>query len=375
MVDAPMPVTSARGKMRLPGMSRLVASRGFQRWAARFPLTRGIVRREGEALFDLLAGFTHSQVLMALVQLDVPQRLFENPQSVNDLAQATGVPPERMEILLRAGAALGLVKQKRRQRYAVTRRGAALVGVPGLTQMIAHHDVLYRDLADPAAFFRGETTPELAAFWPYVFGGDVPAETAQTYSDLMAQSQVLVAEDTLSAVSFDGISKLMDVGGGTGAFLTAVGQAHKAPELTLFDLPPVVPAANARFAQAGLANRTEVIPGSFRDGPLPKGADAISLVRVLYDHEDATVADLLAKCFDALPSGGRLIVSEPMRGENAPTRAGDVYFALYTLAMGTGRARSRAEIAALCVAAGFEQITKPRAGRPFVTSCVTAQKP
>ena len=367
-----MPMPAPRRKM---GLSRLVASRGFQRWAARFPLTRGIVRREGEALFDLLAGFTHSQVLMALVQLDIPQRLMDGPQSVEALAHATAVPQERMQILMRASVALGLVKSKRRERYALSRRGAALVGVPGLTQMIAHHDVLYRDLADPAAFFRGKTAPELAGFWPYVFGGDVPEAEAQTYSDLMANSQIIVAEDTLAAVSFKGITKLMDVGGGTGAFLTAVGQAHAGLDLTLFDLPPVVPGATARFAGAGLAKRTEIISGSFREGPLPQGADAISLIRVLYDHEDSTVADLLAKCFAALPSGGRLIISEPMRGEHAPSRAGDVYFALYTLAMGTGRARSRGDIADLCTQAGFEQITKPQARRPFVTSCLVAQKP
>lgn len=372
MTDAALPPSRAP---RARGFSRLIASRGFQRWAARFPLTRGIVRREGEALFDILAGFTHSQVLMALVQLDVPQRLMDGPQSLDALALATGVPRPRMLILLRAGVALGLLKQKRRGRYALTRRGAALVGVPGLTQMIAHHDVLYRDLADPAAFFRGETTPELAGFWPYVFGGDVPEAEAQTYSDLMAQSQLLVADDTLAAVSFDGVSRLMDVGGGTGAFLTAVGTAHAQPDLTLFDLPPVVPAATARFARAGLATRTQVIPGSFREGPLPQGADAISLIRVLYDHADETVTDLLAKCFDALPSGGRLIISEPMLGERAPSRAGDVYFALYTLAMQTGRARSRAEIAQLCAQAGFTQIKTPHASRPFVTSCITAQKP
>jgi len=366
--------TPAPNTKRKPAFARLIASRGFQRWAARFPLTRGIVRREGEALFDVLAGFTHSQVLMALVQLDVPSRLMGGAQSVRALGLATSVPPDRMQILLRAGAALGLLKSKRGDRYALTRRGAALVGVPGLTQMIAHHDVLYRDLADPAAFFRGQTTPELAGFWPYVFGGDVPEDTAQTYSDLMAQSQILVAEDTLAAVSFDGVSKLMDVGGGTGAFLSAVGQAHAKPDLVLFDLPPVVPAATARFASAGLSARTEVIPGSFREGPLPQGADAISLVRVLYDHADATVSDLLAKCFAALPSGGRLVISEPMRGERQPSRAGDVYFALYTLAMETGRARSRDEIAKLCADAGFSKITKPRAGRPFVTSCLVAEK-
>jgi demethylspheroidene O-methyltransferase len=373
MVDAPVP--AGGGGFGRPRLARLIASRGFQRWAARFPLTRGIVRREGEALFDLLAGFTHSQVLMALVQFDIPNRLMKGAQSSDDLARATGVPPERMQILLKAAVALGLIKNKRRGRVALTRRGAALVGVPGLTQMIAHHDVLYRDLADPAAFFRGETSPELAHFWPYVFSADVPPETAQTYSDLMAQSQVLVAEDTLAAVQFAGIKHLLDVGGGTGAFLTAVGQAHADIKLKLFDLPAVVPEATARFAQAGLSDRTEVVPGSFRDDPLPDDVDAISLVRVLYDHEDQTITALLKKCFDTLPSGGQLIISEPMRGNRNPTKAGDVYFALYTLAMGTGRARSADEIVALCQAAGFQDITVLPARRPFVTSCITAVCP
>ena len=357
-----------------PSFTRLVAARGFQKWAAKFPLTRGLVRREGEALFDLLAGFCHSQILMALVQLNIPTRLMAGPASLEDLAGFAQVPQERMLILLRAGISLGVLKNKRAG-FALSRRGAALVGVPGLAQMIKHHDVLYRDLADPVAFFRGETTPELADFWPYVFGGDVAPDVAQTYSDLMAQSQILVVEDTLRAVSFKGVERLLDVGGGTGAFLEGVGQAYPQLDLTLFDLPPVVPQAQARFDGAGMSDRTKINAGSFRDDPLPMGADMISLVRVLYDHSDETVTQLLAKCFVALPSGGRLLISEPMLGGVTPARPGDAYFALYTLAMGTGKTRSAAEIAQLCADAGFEGVQTPRPARAFVTQVVTAQKP
>ena len=357
-----------------PSFTRLVAARGFQKWAAKFPLTRGIVRREGEALFDLLAGFCHSQVLMALVQLNIPQRLMSGPAALEDLAAYAQVPQERLLILMRAGVSLGLMKQKR-GRYVLSRRGAALVGVPGLSQMIRHHDVLYRDLADPVAFFRGETVPELAAFWPYVFGGDVAPDVAQTYSDLMAESQVLVVEDTLGAVSFKEATRLLDVGGGTGAFLEGVGRAHAHLELCLFDLPPVVPDAEARFAAAGLANRSTITAGSFRNDPLPEGADMISLVRVLYDHSDDTVRALLAKVYAALPAGGQLLVSEPMLGGSSPARPGDAYFALYTLAMGTGKTRSADEIAALCTEAGFETIQTPRPARPFVTQVLSARKP
>lgn len=358
-----------------PWFHRLMAKRGFQKWAARFPLTRGIVRREGEAMFDLLAGFCHSQILSALVQLEIPQILMNGPQDAQALAARTAVPPDRMQILLRAGVALRVLKARRGGRFGLTRTGAALVGVPGLSQMIAHHDVLYRDLSDPVAFFRGEVQTELADFWPYVFGGAMDAGVAATYSDLMAQSQLLVADDTLATVDFSGIGTLMDIGGGSGAFLAVVGAAYADLSLMLFDLPEVAPSATSRFAAAGMSARARIIGGSFREEALPKGADAISLVRVLYDHSDGTVTDLLAKCFAALPSGGRLIISEPMTGGAQPTKAGDAYFALYTLAMRTGRTRSAYEIAALCHAAGFEDVKTPKARRAFVTSCVEARKP
>lgn len=373
MADVPAPPQTVQ-RSRLQSIQSIVAKRGFQKWAARFPLTRRMVRQEGEALFDLLAGFCHSQVLMALVKLDVPQMLLEGRATGRALAARTGVPDARMQVLLKAGIALGVLKAKRGGRFALTQRGAALVGVPGLQEMIRHHDVLYRDLLDPVAFFRGETDPELARFWPYVFGGDVEPQVAGTYSDLMAQSQLLVADDTLDAVSLKGVSHLMDIGGGTGAFLTEVGRRYEGLKLTLFDLPSVVPQAEARFAQAGLSDRSWVKAGSFRSDVLPEGSDAISLVRVLYDHSDETVAALLAKVYATLPEGGRLIISEPMSGGARPERAGDAYFAIYTLAMGTGKARSVEEITRLCRVAGFEDILTPRSRRPFITSCIVARK-
>lgn len=357
-------------------LNRLIARPGFQAWAARFPLTRGLVRREGAALFDIVAGFVGSQALAAIVELRLPERLMDGPCAPGDLAPGAGLSPGRMALLLQAGAALGLFRRRRDGRYALAARGAALAGVPGLQAMIRHHGAFYRDMADPLALLRGEAETELAAFWPYVFGarGDVAPEVAHTYSQLMADSQALVAEDVLATLSLRGIRHLMDVGGGSGAFLQAV--AARAPDmaLTLFDLPVVMPQAQQRLARAGIGGRVALCPGSFRDDPLPRGADAISLVRVLYDHDDATVAALLRAAHDALPPGGRLIVAEPMAGGDRPERAGDVYYAFYTLAMRTGRARSAAEIGDLCRAAGFTGLRGTRARRPFVTSVLTARR-
>ncbi|RVT81942.1 methyltransferase domain-containing protein [Rhodobacteraceae bacterium CCMM004] len=356
--------------------NRLAASRGFQSWASRMPVLRGRARREGAALFDLVAGFAQSQVLRALVELEILHTLREGPQDAADLAPQVGLTEDRTRLLLDAGTALGLL-ERTRGGYLATARGAALLGVPGLEAMILHHEVLYRDLADPVALLRGTAETELAAFWPYVFGAGAAEDPGQAarYSALMADTQALVAEEALRHLRLDGVRHLMDVGGGTGVFLAHAARAAPGARLTLFDLPHVADAARSRFAAEGLAERTTVVPGSFRDGPLPPGADAISLVRVLYDHADATVAALLAKVAAALPPGGRVIVAEPMTGGARPHVPGDVYFALYCLAMRTGRARSAAEIAALLAAAGFADIRVRRTDRAYVTGVVEARRP
>lgn len=380
MTDAPMSgSTPPRSRFPLGVMNwrnRLVASRGFQSWASRFPLTRGVARREGEALFDIIEGFVQSQVVLALVKLDLLESLHATPATAQALGLRHGIAPERMEILLQSAASLGLLTRKRRGTYRLSRRGAALLGVPGLQAMIRHHDVLYRDLSDPVAFLRGETEPELAGFWPYVFGpgAEIDPESAEIYSDLMADSQALVAEETLRTVSFKGVKHLLDVGGGTGVFLASVARAYPEVTGTLFDLPEVATGAAQRFVQENLSERLGVAPGSFRTDSLPEGADAISLVRVLYDHNDATVSGLLSSVFDALPPGGRLIVSEPMSGGARPDRITDTYFAFYTMAMGTGRTRSAARISELLQQAGFSGIRKHSTHRPFVTGVVTAVK-
>jgi demethylspheroidene O-methyltransferase len=339
---------------------------------AKVPGLRRIARAEGAAIFDLVGGFVQSQVLLAIVELRVLHHLMESPATPASLAVRVGIAPDRMAILVQAGAGLRLLRRQSDGRFALSRRGAAFLGVPGLEAMVRHHHVLYRDLADPVAFLKDQTTPELASFWPYVFGaaGAADPEVTATYSSLMADSQAMVAEDTLRLVDMSGIRHLMDVGGGTGAFLAAAGDANPGLRMTLFDLPAVVPGATARLARFG--GRVSICPGSFRDDPLPTGADAISLVRVLYDHADETVAALLRSAFDSLPDGGRLVVSEPMSGGARPDRITDTYFAFYTLAMRTGRTRSAAEIAGMLAGAGFSDIRIAPGYRSYVTSAVSA---
>lgn len=358
-------------------LMRLVARPGFQRWASAFPLTRRTAAKDGAELFDLVQGFVKSQVLFALVELRILHRLMDGEMTADGLAQITGMRSDRMERLMMAATAMNLTRRDKAGQYGLARLGAAMVGVPGLDDMIRHHAAFYRDLNDPVALLRGDVETELAAFWPYVFGAahaeDV--ETSKRYSDLMARSQQIVAADTLAVADLKHTRHLLDVGGGYGVFAEAAALKHPHLRATVFDLPAVEPNARALIARSKASDRLDFVAGSFRDDLLPDGSDTVSLIRVLYDHEDDTVEALLFEIFETLPYGGRLLVSEPMSGGAQPEVSGDVYFSFYCLAMQTGTVRSQARIAELCRKTGFDSIRPYRSRRPFVTTALMATKP
>ncbi len=247
-------------------LTRLAMSPRFHRLAARIPGLRWKARIEGAALFSVLSGFVQSQALVALVEGRLLHVLAAGPMTAEDLSRRCAIPPAPLLVLLRAGAALKLLRGDRKGRWHLAPRGAAFLTVPGLEPMVRHHHVLYRDLADPLAFFRGQTETELAGFWPYVFGtlAQEDAGLAARYSRLMAESQVLVAEDTLRLVDLSRQRHLLDVGGGTGAFLAEVGRVHPALKLSLFDMPAVLAGV-----PAALRDRLSLNPGSFRSDPSP----------------------------------------------------------------------------------------------------------
>jgi demethylspheroidene O-methyltransferase len=169
----------------------------------------------------------------------------------------------------------------------------------------------------------------------------------------MAATVEPLAEELLDAYPLDRHRCLMDVGGGEGKFAAIALRRHPSLRVMLYDLPAVVGIAATRLATAGVADRVAMHAGNFRTDALPRGADVIALVRVLLDHDDTTALALLRRVHAALPPGGVLLVAEPMAGERRAERAGDVYFGMYLLAMGGGRARRPGQLCALLHEAGF----------------------
>eukprot|EP01037_Dinobryon_pediforme_P014351 gene14351-14475_t len=357
----------------------VLGSPRFQRFAARFVLTRPVARARARALFDLVAGFAYSQILAACVETRLLEILAQGPLDAATIAARIDLPEPGALRLLRAAAALRLVEPLTHgaiSGWALGSDGAALLGNRGIAEMVAHHHLLYADLADPVALLRrGGGGGALSGLWNYAESpGQGESAEVGAYSALMAASQPMVAGQAIDAYRFSRHRRLLDVGGGEGAFLAAVGTHVPGLELGLFDLPAVCERAAARFANAGLAPRTTLHGGNFLTDSLPQGYDIISLVRVLHDHDDAPAMVLLRAIHAALPPGGTLFLTEPMAMTPGAEPAGDAYFGFYLLAMGSGRPRSADEIRAMMQAAGFAKTRLVATAVPLTARIIIAER-
>jgi demethylspheroidene O-methyltransferase len=356
---------------------RIQSSPTFQRWAASFPLTRPIALRRSRALFDLTAGFVYTQTLTACVRVGLFDFLAERPRTRAEIAAHVGIPMDETERLLRAAIALKLVQGRSGDRFGCGPMGAPLIGNEGLARMIEHNALLYKDLSDPIEFFRSSQASNRAVreHFPYTSVGD-PEKFGRgvvaDYSSLMAETVRPLAEDILDRYSLSGRKTLLDVGGGEGAFLAEVAWRYQSIGLKLFDLPAVIEGAKIRLARLGLVGRVELSGGNFHQDPLPTGADVITLVRVLLDHDDESVLGLLRQVRAALEPGGVLLIVEPFSGVRGAETVGDAYFGLYLRAMGRGRARRADELQALLAKAGFSGSRVHRTRYPVYAGLISA---
>lgn len=349
----------------------------FQYWAAKLPLIRRIATTRAAEAFDILAGFTYSQTLRACVESGLFEQLQDGPRSAGDLAGRIGLSEEAALTLLRAGRALRLTEEPEPDHWMLGEAGAVLAADTGAQAMIRHHRLLYADLADPLELLRKDRKEPtgLSRYWSYagaLHGAAERGAETREYSELMAASQGFVADQVLASFRFPEGARLLDVGGGHGAFLTRMGEAFPGLQLGLFDLPEVAETGGKILTGKFSADRVSAHPGNFFEDEIPKGYDIVSLIRILHDHDDAPASALLANIRRSLAPGKQLLIAEPMARAPGAEGMGEAFFGLYLWAMGSGRPRSRDEIAGMARAAGFTKTRFIDTPQPVNASIVLA---
>jgi hypothetical protein len=312
--------------------------------------------RPALALRRLANGHQVAQAIHVAAVLGIADLLADGPRTSDDLADATGAHPGALYRLLRALAGVGVFREEADRRFALTDLGACLradapepggswaafVGEP--YQWQAWGALLHSVRTGENAFRHVHGVDS----WTYrAHHPDLSAGFDRAMTDLSRQ----VSTAVLAAYDFGRFKQVVDVGGGNGAFLAAILAKYPGMHGVLFDQPHVVRGAGPTLTAAGVADRCEIVGGSFFEA-VPAGGDAYVLKAILHDWEDAPAAQILRTCRAAMVDGTALLVVERELG--GPNENPDAKFSDLNMLVGPmGQERTPDEYAALFAAAGF----------------------
>jgi SAM-dependent methyltransferase len=309
-------------------------------------------------LYQLAMGHYFTHALLLAVKLRIAEQLAAGPRSAEELARTTDTHAPSLRRVLRMLASVRVFEERADGAFALTPLGGCLrEGVPGsarsLVLLIAGERMLdaWRDLeycvrtGNPVYRKQGLEDPF------QIFG----AEEQARFDEAMSDSTKLAAAAVAASYDFKALRSVVDVGGGNGALLIGILQAHPHLRGTVFDQPTVAERARKKLAESGLASRCDAVGGSFFEA-VPPGADAYLLKHVIHDWEDERAIRILQHCRTALPEGGKVLIVEgvyPPRIDGSPlaraAAANDVNMLVNT----GGRQRSEQEFRALYAASGL----------------------
>jgi predicted O-methyltransferase YrrM len=313
-------------------------------------------------IMDLATGYWASMVLLTLDDLEVFTRIDQGVCTVADLAAVAGLDVRALRFLLDAGVNLGLLERDgERYRngpeadaFLVAGRPAFLGG--GLKYALDSYPVWGRL---PAA----------------VRSGEAQARTRRFVYAMHHRSKP-TALGLGAGIDLSGCRRLLDVGGGSGAYSVMFCRRHPELRATLIDLPGVLEVTAEIVAAEGVADRIELRAGDYHRDPLGEGYDAVFLNGMLHRETAAACRALSERVHTAMAPGGRLFVTDVMLDETGHGPLFPTLFALNMLLTAPGGgAHSTADQIAWLEAAGFVDVAAAPLPHPATHTLISARRP
>lgn len=291
-----------------------------------FPLTPEKILQTG-------MGFWASKTLLSAVELGVFTALAAQPGDMESIAQRTGLHARGARDFLDALVALGFLQ----------REGGVYRNAPDADLFLDRNKPTYLGGAlEVASRFTFSTWAHLTSALRTgqrqnaAAGGK--SKIRELYASTEALKSFLAAMSAVSRMSNMAIAQafpwgqyqtFVDAGCAQGDLAVQIARSHPHIRGTGFDLAPVQPVFEEYVAQAGLKERLAFQGGDFFADPLPR-ADVVSFGHILHDWNLEEKKALLRKAYDALPSGGAVLVYDALIDDD---RSKNVFGLLMSLNM------------------------------------------
>jgi cyclopropane fatty-acyl-phospholipid synthase-like methyltransferase len=202
---------------------------------------------------------------------------------------------------------------------------------------------------------------------------ELDVEQAKAFTQHMHSQTVSPAMGAALRGDFTSVKRLLDVGGGSGAFCFALARQYPKIHCTILELPVVCRIAEEYISAAGLEEQVDTLAGNFFQDPFPEGYDAILFGNVFHDWGRKKCLHLARCSFEALPKGGKIYLHEILLSDTKDSPLVATSFSMCMVWVTEGKQFTASELHQLLTECGFEDISiTPSYG---YYSLISARKP
>lgn len=328
-------------------------------------------------LMHLVSGFWASKTLAAAVELDLFTTLSGVTVDVDDLCRLLALQARPAEMLLSGCAALGLLEERDgrfgnsplAEEYLVRGKPYYFGGV--VTMLDRRLYLPWDRLAEALRTNRAQTWGDQPGLFEAISAH--PAEQ-RIFTAAIHSWSIQSGRAVASTFDFSPYRQLLDVGGGSGAYCIEACRRFPHLRAVVFDIPAALEIAREKIAQAGLSDRVTTHAGDFFTEALPEGSDVALLSMILHDWTPEKNRTILRKCYDALPAGGAMLVSELMMDDDKSGPAPAALMSLNMLIETEGRNYTWAEYTGWLEEAGFAAIERATLESPGANGILVSHK-
>jgi SAM-dependent methyltransferase len=258
-----------------------------------------------DRIFQLAQGFMASKHLFAASELGLFEALGEGPVDLAGLAARTGLTERTARISADAMVALGLL-ERQGDRYANTPLAATFLSgatSADMRPLLKFWDQLSYPVWTDLAGALGRGRPERQVF-------DIDEKLVPIMSAGIEAATAAACRALPAAAGLPPGSRVLDIGGGTGSWAMALGEADPNLTATIFELPEVAAVAQERLRTAGFSSRIGVVAGDLLTDDLPRGHDGFLLANVVHYFTPETNQSILRKIRAVAEPGARLLLAD-----------------------------------------------------------------
>jgi predicted O-methyltransferase YrrM len=301
---------------------------------------------------EMVQSFRTMRVIFTALELGIFSLIEKTSLDSGAVAIQIGSNPRATDRLMNALAAIGLlVKEKNvfrnskiASRFFVKGKPDYMGGLLHQANLIANWNTLTEAVIRGTSVIKREENIRKEGF-------------QKNFIDAMHLRGKQQAEIVAASFDLSKISRILDIGGGSGVFSMAFARVNPMLNIVVFDLPEVVEIAREYIESEGLSTRVKTEAGDFRIVSFGNGYDMIFLSAIIHMNGPEENLQLFRKCRDALNTGGLLVVKDHIMDDSRIMPVEGAFFALNMLVnTEKGDTYTESEIISWSEVTGFSRV-------------------